>query len=167
LYQPDRLILPPAASLVIRKKAWLDCVAKKPILIGRTKEFIIQGEDYEPLLYMAKAGWEIWYAPNLQTTHQIPQWRLEKDYLLSLMAGCGLCIAYLRTIGLKSSQKPLVLLKVMFGGLKRSILHWLKYRGQLKTDLVAACEMEFFWSSFLSAFYYLNLIKHPQKRVEG
>lgn len=165
LYEPDRLILPPGASLVIRKKAWLDCVPTEPILSGRTREFVIQGEDYEPLLYIAKAGWEIWYAPAMQTAHQIPQWRLERDYLLSLMRGCGLCISYLRTIGLKRWQKPLILTKIMLGGLKRVICHWLKYQGQLQTDLVAACEMEFFLSVFLSPFYYLNPIGTSPKRI--
>jgi len=32
----------------------------------------------------------------------------------------------------------------------------IKYRGQVRTDLIAACELEFFWGSLMSPFYCLK-----------
>ena len=40
--------------------------------------------------------------------------------------------------------------------MRRSILHQIKYKDQIKTDTVAACELKFFQSSVLSPFYYLK-----------
>ena len=156
LYDPDNLSLPPAAAVVVRKQAWCENVPSRPTLGGKAYGSMVQGDDYEPLLYMHKAGWEIWYNPAMQTYHQIPGWRLEKDYLISLIRGSSLCICHLRTIGAKTWQKPLIFAKIIMGSLRRSVLHWLKYRGKVKTDLIAACEMEFFLSSAASPFYYLK-----------
>ncbi len=164
LYQPDMLILPPSASLVIRKQAWVNCLPKNLVLTGPQKESsFLRGEDYELLLYLSRGGWEIWYNPAMETEHLIPRWRLERHYLLSLVQGSGLCISHLRMIGLENWRKPLILLKIMLGSLKRIILHWLKYKGELQTDLIAACEMEFFISTFISPLYYLGLITPSQK----
>jgi hypothetical protein len=102
---------------------------------------------------MYKAGWEIWYHPDLHTYHQIPHWRLERDYLLSISRGCGLATCQLRMINANAGQKPIIFLRTLLGNLRRVTLHFLKYRGQLKTDLVAACELEFFWGSLISSFF--------------
>ncbi|MGB7443732.1 MAG: hormogonium polysaccharide biosynthesis glycosyltransferase HpsE [Coleofasciculaceae cyanobacterium] len=153
LFDPDNLRLPPGAALVVRKKAWLESVPPRPTLTGKLPGQMIQGDDYEPLLYMHKAGWQIWYNPAMQTYHQIPHWRLERDYLLSLSRGCGLATYQLRLINAKSQEKPLIFTRTVLGNLRRIILHWLKYRGQLKTNLIAAFELEFFRGSLLSPFH--------------
>ncbi|NEQ40041.1 MAG: glycosyltransferase family 2 protein [Okeania sp. SIO3I5] len=158
LYSPEKLILPPSASWVIRKKAWLDNVPSRPTLGGRAKGSMIQGDDYEPLLYMHKAGWEIWYNPEMQVAHHIPKSRLEKDYLISLIRGSCLCICYLRMIGAKTWEKPFIMVKIMLGSLKRTIQHIVKYKWQVRTDLIASCEMEFYLSSFASPFYFLKTL---------
>ncbi|NES23568.1 MAG: glycosyltransferase family 2 protein [Symploca sp. SIO3E6] len=157
LFEPDNINLPPAASLVIRKKAWCESVPLQPTLGGKLPGLLVQGDDYEPLLYLHKAGWEIWYNPDLHTYHQIPRWRFERDYLLSLTRGCGLATCQLRLVNAKSWQKPLVITRTLLGNLRRVTLQYLKYRGELKTNLIAACEMEFFWGSFLSPFYSLRV----------
>ncbi|NES80083.1 MAG: glycosyltransferase family 2 protein, partial [Moorea sp. SIO2B7] len=90
LFNPDNLQLPPAAALVIRQKAWNKSVPLRPNLTGKLPGLMIQGDDYEPLLYIHKAGWEIWYNPAMHTYHQIPKWRLEREYLISIARGCGL-----------------------------------------------------------------------------
>ncbi|MEQ9234896.1 hormogonium polysaccharide biosynthesis glycosyltransferase HpsE [Coleofasciculus sp. E2-BRE-01] len=151
-FEPQNLRLPPAASLVVRKKAWCETVPSCPTLTGKLPGVMIQGDDYEPLLYIYKAGWEIWYHPDLHTYHQIPHWRLERDYLLSISRGCGLATCQLRMVNAKPWQKPLIVLRNFLGSLRRVVLQLIKYRGQFKTNLIAACEMEFFWGSLLSSF---------------
>jgi len=154
LFEPDNLRLPPAASLVVRQKAWSESVPSRPKLSGKLPSLMVQGDDYEPLLYIHKAGWEIWYHPDLHTYHQIPHWRLEKDYLLSISRGCGLATCQLRMINAEPWQKPFLIARTLLGNIRRILLHYLKYRGKLKTDLIAACEMEFFWGSLMSCFLY-------------
>lgn len=156
LYQPDILSLPPGAALVVRKKAWCENVPDNPILIGRVNGIMLAGEDYETLLHMHYSGWEIWYNPTMHVYHQIPQKRLEKEYLISLIRGCSLCICYLRLLKAKTWQKPIIMAKIMLGSFKRAIHHLIKYQWQIKTDLVTACEMEFFISSLLSPLYFLR-----------
>lgn len=152
LFDPDNLRLPPGAALVVRKQAWCESVPPRPTLTGKLPGQMIQGDDYEPLLYLHKAGWQIWYNPAMETYHQIPHWRLERDYLLSLSHGCGLATYQLRMINAKNREKPLILIRTVLGNLRRIILHWLKYRGQIKTNLIAAFELEFFRGSLLSPF---------------
>ncbi|MBD2103616.1 hormogonium polysaccharide biosynthesis glycosyltransferase HpsE [Leptolyngbya sp. FACHB-261] len=156
LYDPENLSLPPAAAVVVRKSVWYNHVPSRPKLSGKVRGSMVQGDDYEPLLYMYRAGWEIWYNPAMHTHHQIPHWRLERDYLMSLVRGSSLCICDLRMINAKSWQKPIVFTKILLGSTRRTLLHVLKYRGKIKTDLIAACEMEFFLGSLLSPFYFLN-----------
>lgn len=156
LYNPENLALPPSAAWVIRKKAWIDNVPSQPNLGGRTGKSMVQGDDYEPLLYIYRAGWEIWYHPEMYVEHHIPAGRLEEQYLIALSRGCGLCIFQLRLITAKNWEKPITFSKVMLGGLKRACVHFWKYRREIKTDIVTRCEFVFFLSWFWSPFYYLN-----------
>lgn len=152
-FEPQNLRLPPAASLVVRKKAWCETVPSRPTLTGKLPGVMIQGDDYEPLLYMYKAGWEIWYHPDLHTYHQIPHWRLEREYLLSISRGCGLATCQLRMINATPWQKPVIFIRTLLGNLRRLISYIIMYRWQVKRDLIKACELEFFWGGFLSPFY--------------
>jgi glycosyltransferase involved in cell wall biosynthesis len=162
LFDPVNLRLPPAAALVVRKRAWSENVPQKPALVGKLPGLLVQGDDYEPLLYMYKANWEIWYNPLMHTYHQIPASRLEKSYLLTLARGCGLCICHLRMINAKKWQKPLVFLRTSLGNLRRLLQHFLVYKSPWKNDLIFLFEMEFYWGSFLSPFYYaITNIKFP------
>ncbi len=156
LYDPDNLSLPPAAAVVIRKQVWCDHVPNRPNLSGKVAGLLVQGDDYEPLLYIHKAGWQIWYNPTMHTYHQIPSWRLEKDYLLTLARGCGLCICQLRLLNAKNWQKPIIFIRTILGNLRRVIQHIIKYRGQIQSDVITLCEMEFYLSSMMSPFYYLK-----------
>lgn len=156
LYDPENLSLPPGAALVLRKKAWNESVTQF-VLKGRLGKSMVGGEDLEPLLYIHKAGWQIWYNPAMHTYHQIPKWRLEKDYLIPLARGCGLSICQLRLLYADSWEKPIVFVKTFLGNLRRVLQHLIKYRGQYSRDVVALCEMEFYWSSMMSPFYYLKI----------
>lgn len=156
LYRPEILSLPPGAALVVRKQVWLDSVPSCLVLVGRVNGTMLAGEDYETLIHMHRSGWEIWYAPTMHSYHQIPKTRLEKEYLLSLIRGCSFCICYLRLINCKKWQKPLIIVKIILGNFKRIIQHLSKYQWQVKTDLVAACELEFFLSSFISPLFFFK-----------
>lgn len=156
LYNPDSLSLPPSAAWVIRAQAWHENVSSRPKLGGRAHGSMVQGDDYEPLLHLHKANWEIWYAPEMHVHHQIPKSRLERSYLMPLSRGCGLCICQLRMINAAGWQRPGIWLKLVLSNLRRVVSHWLRYRTRIDDDLVAACEMEFFLGSFLSPFYYLR-----------
>ncbi|HEY9635330.1 MAG TPA: hormogonium polysaccharide biosynthesis glycosyltransferase HpsE [Coleofasciculaceae cyanobacterium] len=155
-FEPENLRLPPGAGLVVRQQAWYESVPNRPILIGRVGGTVVAGEDYEVLLHLHKAGWEIWYNPEMHMAHQIPHWRLERDYLLPLSRGIGLATCQLRMINAKNWQKPIVFVRTLLGNLRRVVLHSITYRGQLKNDLIAACELEFFWGSLMSPFYLLR-----------
>ena len=156
LFDADNLRLPPGAALVVRKQAWCESVPEELVFKGRLSKLMVGGDDTEALLYLHKAGWEIWYNPAMHINHQIPHWRLEKDYLLVLARGCGLCIFQLRLINAKNWQKPIVLVKTILGNLHRVLQHLIKYRGQLKTNLIALFEINFYSASMISPFYSLK-----------
>lgn len=153
LYNPEKKLLPPSAGLVVRKQVWLESVPSKPILTGRVTGNMLTGEDLEMLSYIQKAGWEVWYNPEMEIYHKIPRTRLQKEYLIPFFRGIGLSRYVTRMMNTKSWVKPAALLAYSMNDLRKIILHLFKYRMQLKTDLVAACEMQLFWSSFISPFY--------------
>jgi len=152
-FAPERIHLPPGAGLVIRKQAWLECVPSNPQVLGNTAGKMARGEDYEPLLYMHKAGWKIWYEPSLEIDHEIPAWRLERKYLISLSASCGLATYNLAIITAGKKQKIVLFFRIIYGNFKRIMKHLLKYNLAGKRDLVSDCELEFLWGCMVSPFY--------------
>jgi glycosyltransferase involved in cell wall biosynthesis len=157
LYDPINLSLPPGAALVFRKQAWDKSIPNELMFKGRLGKLKVAGDDFELLLHLHKAGWEIWYNPAMHTYHQIPHWRLEKDYLITLARGCGLSICQLRLINASTWQKPMIFIKIFLSNLRRLLKHIIKYRTKLNNDTVALAEMEFYLSSMLSPFYSLIL----------
>jgi glycosyltransferase involved in cell wall biosynthesis len=153
LYQANKKLLPPSAGLVVRKQAWLESVPDRPILTGRVTGNMLTGEDLEMLSYIQKAGWEVWYNPEMEIYHKIPQSRLQKEYLIPFFQGIGLSRHVTRMINIKPAYKPMAILCYMINDLRKIILHIIKYRMQLYNDLVAACEMQLFLSSLFSPFY--------------
>ena len=155
-YEPETLSLPPTAAVVVRRDAWLGSVPQTQLLVGRIGQSMMGGEDFEVMLHMHHQGWEIWYTPTMHAYHQIPNWRLERGYMQSLIKAASLCICPLRLINVAPHRQPIIAAKVFIGALRRAILHWLKYRGKLATDDVAACEMTFFLWTMLSPLYMLK-----------
>ncbi|MEM6256581.1 MAG: hormogonium polysaccharide biosynthesis glycosyltransferase HpsE [Cyanobacteria bacterium P01_D01_bin.156] len=156
-YNPKFLSMPPSAALVVRRKPWLENVPPKPSLGGRTRHSMMQGDDYEPLIYIYKAGWEIWYNPEMHVEHKIPASRLEKNYLLALSRGCGICVCHLRMMAAQGRwEQTTTFTRVTAGNLKRLVSHLLEYRIGILDNLITQCEFEFFLSSFLSSFAYLR-----------
>lgn len=56
-------------------------------LSGRSGDRLSSGEDIELAWHIVNRGWESWYQPGLISTHLIPRWRLDAEYLLELKAG--------------------------------------------------------------------------------
>jgi glycosyltransferase involved in cell wall biosynthesis len=157
-FAPQNLQLPPAASLAIRRKAWLAAVPPEPKLTGKLPGLLVQGDDYEPLLYLHKAGWEIWYVPDLCVHHQIPQNRFNRQYLLELGKGCGLATYSLACILTPRWQRPWLLIRTILGNIRRlTQLYWV-HRNQVSDDLVPAFLCQFYWGSLMSPF--LAFYKH-------
>ncbi len=153
-----RKVLPPGAGIVIAKKAWLDSVPKDLFLLGPSgKSLSTKGEDLEILSYIQNAGWEIWYSPQMHIYHQIPSWRLERDYLVSLARGSGLSRHHIRMIRLKPYQRPIAFFVYLINDFRKMTHYWIKNYSLLKTDTVVACEMAILTSIFMSPFY---LCKH-------
>jgi glycosyltransferase involved in cell wall biosynthesis len=153
VFRHDGRVLPPGAGLVIRKQAWLDCVPRQLRLRGPIgKSLMLKGEDIEALTYIRRAGWEIWYNPEMEVYHRIPHWRLEKEYLLKLCRGVGLSRYTTRMLGCPSWRKPLMVPLYAVNDLRKMIRHWIQHRHVLHTDTIAACELELLKSSLVSPF---------------
>ena len=153
LYDPQKRLLPPSAGLVVRRQAWLESVPDNPILTGRVVGNMLTSEDLEALSYIQKAGWEIWYNPEMEMYHQIPHWRLQKEYLIPFFRGIGLSRYVTRMVNVKPWLRPFVSFAYMLSDARKIVFHLLKYRLKVKTDLVSACEMQLFLSSFISPLY--------------
>lgn len=153
IYESKNRILPPGAGLVVLRKAWLECVPKKLFLQGRINGSMLASEDLEALCYIQKGGWQIWHNPNMVIQHKIPSYRLEKQYLLSLVRGIGLARYYIRMIRLNPWQRPLAIPLYMANDIRKALGYYLRHRNHLEDTIDIACQMEFLWSSLLSPFY--------------
>ena len=114
---------------------------------------ILEQDFLEMLSYIQKSGWDIWYNPEMEISHKIPSFRLQKNYLIPFFRGIGLSRYVTRMVNVKHLYRPVALLAYMINDLRKIVLHLLKYRTKLKQDLVVACEMELLLSSFISPFY--------------
>jgi glycosyltransferase involved in cell wall biosynthesis len=153
LYEPHKKLLPPGAGLVVRRQAWLENVPRQLVLNNAGKEAGLASEDLEVLLHIQNAGWEIWYNPDMQMHHKIPGWRLEKDYLLSLFRCVGLSSHHIRMLRIKAWQRPFASLLYFVNDVRKLAIYFFKYRHKIKSDLIAACEMELLISTLASPFF--------------
>lgn len=152
-YEPRQKMLPAGAGLVVRRQAWLENVPKRLVLNHKGKKEGLASEDLEALLYIEKAGWEIWYNPEMVIYHDIPSWRLQKDYLISVARCIGLSRHQLRMVRLKDWQKPFLITVYFANDLRRLIIYWLKNKRAVKQDAIAACELELLRCSLMSPFF--------------
>lgn len=152
-YRPSQKVLPPSAGLVVRRSAWLKHVPTRQVLSGPTAQNLAAGEDIEAVLHLQRGGWEIWYNPQMQVQHKIPQRRLERAYLIRLFRGIGLSRYRTRSLSFPVWCRPLVLPLYVLNDLRKIARQLLKYRLQAFTDTVAACEMTLYCYSLLSPFY--------------
>jgi len=162
LYEERKKLLPPSAGLVVRRQAWL-AVPDECVLTGRTTNQMLTSEDLEVLSYIQRAGWEIWYNPKQEIYHKIPRWRLQREYLIPFFRGIGLSRHVTRTVGVQSWQMPLLIILYAANDLRKIIVHLLKYRQQIKTDLVAGCELQLMLSSLVSPIYIRKYQRQARK----
>ena len=154
MYEPRKKGLPPGAGLVVRRDIWKKYVPAKLLLIGRTKKrWMPTGQDAEALLYIHRAGWEIWYNPEMEIEHIIPSSRLNEKYLRGLMRIIGLGRFHLRMLMLDWWQRPFAFCAYLINDFRKTALHFLRYRKVLDRDIAAACEMERLLATLISPFY--------------
>ncbi|KYC39423.1 glycosyl transferase [Scytonema hofmannii PCC 7110] len=156
-YEPHMMVLPPGAGLVVRKQVWCQTVPKRLVLNHKGKEALLASEDLEAVLHIQLGGWEIWYNPQMQIFHQIPAWRLQKEYLIRLFRCVGLSKHHLRMLRIQPWKRPLASLLYLINDFRKIMLHILKYRGTVQSDPIAACQMELLVSSLLSPFHLLKV----------
>jgi glucosyl-dolichyl phosphate glucuronosyltransferase len=78
------------AGLLLRRTAieasgWID----SPALVDRCGKNLTSGGDIEIVLRIRKAGYQLWYNPNMQLQHYIPQRRMLLQYMCKLNRGIG------------------------------------------------------------------------------
>ncbi|NET32816.1 MAG: glycosyltransferase family 2 protein [Cyanothece sp. SIO1E1] len=152
-YEPHKKVLPPGAGMVVRRQAWLENVPSSPVLSGRTQNSMLTGEDLEAILHIQQAGWEVWYNPDMRISHCIPSVRLQREYLINLSRGIGLSRYRTRMLSFRVWQRPFALCLYTLNDIRKIIRHLIKYKAAVKSDVVAACEMELYIHSLISPFY--------------
>jgi glycosyltransferase involved in cell wall biosynthesis len=153
-FQPERLQLPAGAGLVVQRQPWLDHIPKR---ITRTTR---GGNDYEISVRLARAGWEIWYNPDMVIQHLITADRLEKAYLKKLAFRYGQCTADLSTLCLTPWQTRLRVLKGALGASKRLLYGLAKRYLQQDKSLIQDCNIAFHWGDLKGEItHLLNHIK--------
>ncbi|NEO99699.1 MAG: glycosyltransferase family 2 protein [Symploca sp. SIO2E9] len=165
LYEPEKKMLPPGAGLVLRKQAWEQEVPKSLFLNHQGRGAGLASEDLEVVLHIQNAGWEIWYNPEMEIEHKIPPWRLEKDYLVSLVRCVGLSRHYIRMLRLANWQRPFITPLYILNDLRQLVAYWLKQPKEQKHEVVVACEQQLLLSILISPFFlwkkrYLDWLEH-------
>ncbi|HSD24727.1 MAG TPA: glycosyltransferase [Solirubrobacterales bacterium] len=99
--------MPVGAGLVVRREAVVDSGwIERGVLRGRRSRTLSAGEDAEISLRILRAGWEVWYSPDLQLRHLIPADRMGLAYLRRLHRGFGRAEALLRALALSPQPRP-------------------------------------------------------------
>jgi EAL domain-containing protein (putative c-di-GMP-specific phosphodiesterase class I)/glycosyltransferase involved in cell wall biosynthesis len=165
-YEPRRKILPPAAGLAVRRRAWLEAVPQKLFLNHKGKAAGLASEDLEALLYIQKAGWDIWHNPKMVVTHHIPSSRLHREYLLSLFRCIGLSRFYIRILGAQDWQRHWIIPGYIANDWRKLALHYIQHPGpQSNLTLLAACQRKHLLSTVASPLFLLK--KWSQDAVQA
>ncbi len=153
VYRPRLRVLPPSAGLVVRRKAWLNNVPQQLILTGRHDEQMLTGEDLEAIAHIRRGNWEIWHNPAMKVWHHIPARRLQRSYLMPFFRGIGLSRHVTRMLNMPLWQRPFMFWVYVVSDLRKALWHLLTYRALLKTEVVPACELQFYLCSLVSPLY--------------
>ncbi|MEA5462604.1 hormogonium polysaccharide biosynthesis glycosyltransferase HpsE [Leptothoe sp. PORK10 BA2] len=149
-------VLPAGAGMVIRRRAWQQCVPVEPALKGVCGTSLqAKGEDVETLSYIRQGGWPIWHNPQMQLTHVIPETRLRPAYLLHLFQSIGVSRYALRCVRYHPWRRPWMLLMHGVNDLRKLLVHIIKTKQLYPTDIVTACERTLLVHSFLSPIHGL------------
>jgi glycosyltransferase involved in cell wall biosynthesis len=147
-------LLPPGAGIVVQRQAWLDHVPTELNLVGRVGKSMVGGEDIEAMGYLSRAGFEIWYTPEMRLDHRIAADRLTRDSVIRHMHGIGLGRWQLRRLGFAKWKRPFMM-AIFFGNdCRKAIVHSIKYRHEIQgADIVSIAERAFFIGCLQSPFY--------------
>jgi len=155
-FNADLLDLPAGAGMVVRKHVWLETVPNKLQLKGPVANSLTsKGEDFESMIHIRGAGWEIWYNPEMCIHHKVPAWRLEEEYLQELVRCSGLNICTLRFSRAAIWQKPLIATRIILGSTHKALKHFWEYKGNFDNNIVARCQMTFYLSCLMSPFTHI------------
>lgn len=157
LYDPKSKILPPAAGVAVRREAWLESVPGRLFLNHKGKSAGLASEDLEAMLHIQKAGWEVWYNSDMVITHQIPETRLQQEYLVALLRCIGLSRFYIRWLGTKDWQRLFKVPAYIANDLRKLAFYYLKHRSRkAPLDTVTACEQVLLISTIVSPVFLLR-----------
>ena len=151
-YKPEAKVLPPGAGLVVRRQAWLDNVPEARTLAEKFGEREA-GEDLEVVLRIQQAGWPVWYNACMLMYHDIPDHRLTRKYLVTLCRGIGLSRYHTRMLSFVPWKRPFMVLPYALNDVKKILRHVLRYRHQVATDTVTACELMLYVASLVSPLH--------------
>jgi glycosyltransferase involved in cell wall biosynthesis len=99
--------MPVGAGLVLRREAviasgWVE----RGVLRARHPRNLGAGEDAELALRIRRAGWQVWYSPELRLRHVIPPERMTLRYLRRLHRGFGRADVFLRALHRAPQRHP-------------------------------------------------------------
>lgn len=99
--------MPVGAGLVVRRRAMIDSGwIEDGMLRARRPRSLGAGEDTEISLRIRRAGWQVWYAPELRLRHVIPPERMTLAYLRRLHRGFGRADVFLRALDRAPQDHP-------------------------------------------------------------
>jgi glycosyltransferase involved in cell wall biosynthesis len=99
--------MPVGAGLVVRRQAIIDSGwIEHGQLSARGPRSLGAGEDTEISLRIRRAGWEVWYSPELRLRHVIPPERMTLAYLRRLHRGFGRADVFLRSLDRAPQPHP-------------------------------------------------------------
>jgi glycosyltransferase involved in cell wall biosynthesis len=91
--------MPVGAGMVVRREAIVDSGwIEHGQLRARGPRKLGAGEDTEISLRIRRAGWQVWYSPDLRLRHVIPPERMTLAYLRRLHRGFGRADVFLRAL---------------------------------------------------------------------
>ena len=99
--------MPVGAGLVVRRQALVDSGwIEHGQLRARGPRKLGAGEDTEISLRIRRAGWQVWYSPDLRLRHVIPPERMTLAYLRRLHRGFGRADVFLRALDRAPQPHP-------------------------------------------------------------
>jgi glycosyltransferase involved in cell wall biosynthesis len=120
---------PPGAGLVVRRRAWEECVPvelSSSGVSGSSRANV--GEDIQAQWFIHDAGWEIWHNARMSSLHRIPGSRFEPEYLDRFFSGIGRSRHQTRMLRYPAWKKPFMILLFGLNDLRKLVrLRW-QYR---------------------------------------
>jgi glycosyltransferase involved in cell wall biosynthesis len=134
--------MPVGAGLVVRREAIVDSGwIQHGQLRARGPRSLGAGEDTEISLRIRRAGWQIWYSPELRLRHVIPPERMSLAYLRRLHRGFGRADVFLRSLYRAPQPHPRLDGVVWAVGVLREVLEryqegYVRYENERPTWLI-------------------------------